>query len=501
MAKLIECVPNFSEGRSEDLVKQIVAEIQKIKEVILLDKEMDADHNRSVVTFAGPPDAVKEAAFLAAKKASELIDLTKHTGEHPRMGATDVIPLVPISGTTLQECVEYAEQLGKRIAEELKIPVYLYEKAARRENRRDLAAVRSGQFEGLREAIGKDPAKEPDFGEAKIHPTAGAVAVGVRMPLIAYNVNLGTTELPVAKSIAKVVRFRGGGLRFVKALGFDVKEKGCVQVSMNLTNFEKTPVFRAFEMVKREAERYGVSVTGSEIVGLLPSKALVDTAEYYLRLEGFTPNQILETKLSQLERGGVEDYVDEVASGAPVPGGGSVAAFSGVLGVALLAMVCRGTIGKRKYKEYEEELKEALQELEDLRGELLHLAKEDSEAFQGVMSAYKTGDEKKIEDSLKKATAVPLEVVEKSVKGLGLAKVVGERGNPNAITDVGCGMQQLKAAVEGGIYNVEVNLLSLKDEDFKRDKSTRASEARRTMKALAAEIEDVVKSHLKTQES
>lgn len=499
MAKLIECVPNFSEGRREDVVKEIVAEIQKIREVVLLDKEMDPDHNRSVITFAGPPDAVKEAAFLATKKASELIDLNKHTGEHPRLGATDVIPLVPISGITVQECVEQAEQLGKKIAEELKIPIYLYEEAARRKDRRDLAVIRSGQFEGLRKSIGEDPARKPDFGEAKVHPTAGATVVGVRMPLIAYNVNLGTAKLPIAKSIAKVVRFRGGGLRFVKALGFDVKEKGCVQVSMNLTNFEKTPIFRVFSLVKREAERYGVPVTGSEIVGLVPVKALIDSAEYYLRLEDFSANQILETKLSQLERAGTEDYVDEVASGAPTPGGGSVAALSGALGVALIGMVCRGTIGKPKFKEVAELLKRILEETDRLRRELLNLVKEDSQAFQDVLLAYRSGDDKKIEDSLKRASLVPLEVVEKSIEGLGLGKVAAEKGNPNAITDVGCGVLQLKAAIEGGIYNIRVNLLSLKDENFKKEKSFKIKETKLTMEALSKEIENIVESRLKIE--
>jgi len=496
MANLIECVPNFSEGRREDVVKSIVAEIQKVEDVVLLDKEMDPDHNRSVITFAGPPGPVKEAAFAATKRASELIDLNKHTGEHPRMGATDVIPLVPISGITVHDCVGHAEQLGKRIAEELKIPVYLYEEAARREDRRDLAVIRAGQFEGLRDAIETESSRKPDFGEAKIHPTAGATAVGVRMPLIAYNVNLGTTRLPIAKSIAKAVRFRGGGLRFVKALGFEVKERNCVQVSMNLTNYEKTPIFRTFDMVRREAERYGVPVTGSEIVGLVPIEALIDCAEYYLKLENFGAHQILETKLSQLERKGIEEYVDEVASGTPTPGGGSVAALSGVFGVALIGMVCRGTIGKRKFHEYGEELKGVLEKVDRLQKEFLNLVKEDSQAFQEVLVAYKSGDDDKKENSLKRAALVPLEVAEKAVEGMGLAKVVAEIGNPNAITDVGCGVLQLVAAVKGAIYNVRVNLLSLKDEGFKKEKSLRIEEARATMEALSLEIEHIVESRV-----
>jgi glutamate formiminotransferase/formiminotetrahydrofolate cyclodeaminase len=283
----------------------------------------------------------------------------------------------------------------------------------------------------------------------------------------------------------------------VKALGFEVKEKACVQVSMNLTNYEKTPIFRAFDMVKREAERYGIPVTGSEIVGLVPLKALVDSAEYYLKLENFGSHQILESKLSQLERKGVEEYVDEVASGTPTPGGGSVAALSGAFGVALIAMVCRGTIGKRKFAECAEELKRVLEKIDGLEREFLSLVKEDSQAFQEVLVAYKSGDDERKESSLKRAALVPLEVVEKAVESMGLAKVVAELGNPNAITDVGCGVLQLIAAVKGAMYNVRVNLLSLKDEEFKKDKSLRIEEARATMEALSLEIEHIVESRLK----
>jgi glutamate formiminotransferase/formiminotetrahydrofolate cyclodeaminase len=500
MAKIVECVPNFSEGRREEVVREIVAELETMKDIIVLDKEMDPDHNRSVVTFAGPPEAVKEAAFQVTKKASELIDLTKHEGEHPRMGATDVIPFVPISGITVDECVDYARQLGERIANELNIPIYLYERAATRPERKDLAKVRAGQFEGLLESVGKDPARDPDFGEARIHPTAGATAVGVRLPLVAYNVNLNTTSLPIAKSIAKVVRFRGGGMRFVKALGFEVKEKGCVQVSMNLTNFEKSPMFRIFEMVKREAERHGVSVRGSEIVGLVPQKALVDSAEYYLRLEDFSPAQILETRLSDLSRGGLEDFVDEVSSGTPTPGGGSVAALSGALGTALIAMVARGSMGKKKFKEYSEELRGIATESERLKNELLGLTKEDSQAFEDVLVAYRSNDEEKIEDSLKKAAMVPLEVVSRSIEGLKLAKRTAEIGKPNAITDVGCGALQLRASVEGAAYNVKVNLLSIKDGAFKEEKTARIEEARSASESLFKEVGGTVNSRLEAQE-
>jgi glutamate formiminotransferase len=297
LVQIVECVPNFSEGRRGEVVDALVAAIQSVEGVRVLDREMDANHNRAVVTFIGPPDAVGEAAFRGAAKAVELIDLTKHEGEHPRLGALDVCPFVPIADVTMDDCVLLAKAVGKRIAEELGVPVYLYEAAATRPDRRNLATLRRGEFEGLREEIGTNPARAPDFGRAEVHPTAGATVVGARPPLIAYNVNLGTSDLKIAKRIAKAVRHRDGGLRYVKALGFALKDRGIVQVSMNLTNYQGTPIHRAFEMVRREADRYGVPVVGSEIVGLVPLDALVQSADFYLKLEGFARKQILETRL------------------------------------------------------------------------------------------------------------------------------------------------------------------------------------------------------------
>ncbi|HWP42095.1 MAG TPA: glutamate formimidoyltransferase [Blastocatellia bacterium] len=297
MRKIVECIPNFSEGRRAEVVDKIVAAIKASPGAVLLDRESDPNHNRSVITFVATPDRVVDAAIAAAKTAAELIDLNKHKGEHPRMGATDVIPFVPIAGVGMDECVALARNCGERLWRELSIPVYLYEKAATRPERENLANVRKGQFEGIRDEIATNEARRPDFGEARVHPTAGITAVGARHPLIAYNVNLGTADVEIANRIARAVRYQTGGLRYVKALGFELKDRGIVQVSMNMVNYEGTPLFRAFEMIKREAERFGVPVVGSEIVGLVPQQALNAVADFYLQLENFSQDQILEQRL------------------------------------------------------------------------------------------------------------------------------------------------------------------------------------------------------------
>jgi glutamate formiminotransferase len=297
MQRIIECIPNFSEGRRAGVIDEIVGAIKSVSGAVLLDRESDPDHNRSVVTFVAEPSVVVDAALAGVKKAAELIDLNTHTGEHPRMGATDVIPFVPISGVTMDECIQLARQCGERMWQELGIPVYLYEKAATRPERENLAALRKGQFEGIRAEIETNPARRPDFGEPRVHPTAGITAVGARPPLIAYNVNLGTSNIETANKIARAVRHQSGGFRYVKALGFELKDRGIVQVSMNMVNYEGTPLFRVFEMIKREAERYGVPVLGSEIVGLVPQSALNAVADFYLQLENFGESQILEHRL------------------------------------------------------------------------------------------------------------------------------------------------------------------------------------------------------------
>ena len=304
MKTIVECVPNFSEGRNQATVEALASALTAEPDVALLDTEMDAAHNRCVISVAGDPEAVARGVLRAVGKAVELIDLRQHEGEHPRMGAADVIPFIPISGINMEECVELSARVARDIAEVYGIPTYLYDQSARIAARQDLAYVRKGQFEGIREEIQSNPERKPDFGPCKVHPSAGATAVGARFPLIAYNIYLRTPELKIAQEIARSIRFSTGGLRYVKALGFEIKSRNQAQVSMNLTNYEATPIYRVFDLVCREAARYGVSVASSEIVGLIPQKALDGSAEYHLRLENFSRNQILENRLSEALSGG-----------------------------------------------------------------------------------------------------------------------------------------------------------------------------------------------------
>lgn len=298
MAKLVQCVPNFSEGRDKDKIEKIVEEVRKVEGVKLLDYSMDKDHNRSVVTFIGEPEAVKEAAFNACKVASEVIDMSTHEGGHPRMGATDVIPLIPIKEVTMEDCIEYSKELGKRIGEELNISVYLYEKSASNPSRENLADVRRGQYEGMAEKL-KETEWAPDFGPTELNIKAGVTGVGARMPLVAFNVNLDTTDVEIAKKIAKVVRARTGGFTFCKAIGLEITESNMVQVSMNMVDYTKTSLVTVFDTIERNANRYGVNVIGSEIIGLLPMQALVDVADFHLKLDGFSSDQILENRIME----------------------------------------------------------------------------------------------------------------------------------------------------------------------------------------------------------
>jgi glutamate formiminotransferase len=302
MGQLVECVPNFSEGKNKDVIEAVHTVIKKHKDVKLLDFTPDVDHNRTDVTIIGSPEKIKAAALDIALKCVELIDMNKHKGEHPRMGAIDVVPFVPVSEVTMDECIKLANEFAEEFSKKTNVPCYLYEEAAKREDRRNLADVRRGEYEGLKEEIGKNPDRIPDYGPNKIHPTAGATAVGARFFLIAFNVNLGTTNVEIAKNIAKGVRQSNGGYRYVKAMGFEIKERHIVQVSMNLTNYQKTPIFRVFETIKNEAKRYGVPVIGSEIVGLIPMEALAEVANHYLRLEKFTMEQVLEKKLLETKK-------------------------------------------------------------------------------------------------------------------------------------------------------------------------------------------------------
>src|ERR1700751_817705 len=335
MKRLIECVPNFSEGRDAAKVDAIVAAMSKVPGVYVLDREMDADHHRSVVTLAGDPDAVAEAALLGVGKALELIDLTKHSGAHPRIGATDVLPFIPIEGIALEDCVALARRVGEEIWQRHRIPVYFYEAAAKRPDRTNLENIRRGQFEGLREEMKRDHNRLPDIGEPKLHPTAGATVVGARKFLIAYNVNLNTSDIEIANKIAKAIRFSSGGLRYVKSMGVELKARNLAQVSINLTDFEQTPMHRVYEMVKREAERYGAMPVGSEIVGLVPKKAIEMAADYFFQLENFFPAQVFQNKLEAALSGTpletpqegylaklAHRFLDAVAEPTATPGGG-----------------------------------------------------------------------------------------------------------------------------------------------------------------------------------
>ena len=363
---LVECVPNFSEGRDKTKVDAIV-EVMKVPGVYLLDREMDSDHNRSVITLVGEREAIQEAAIRGVGKAAELIDLTKHQGAHPRMGAADVVPFIPIDGVTIEDCVAMARHVGAEIWKRFQIPVYLYEAAAATPERQNLENIRRGQFEGIRADIATNPARKPDFGDPRVHPTAGATVVGARKALIAYNVFLNTPDVDIARKVAKAVRYSSGGLRFVKGAGFLVR--GLAQVSMNLTDFEQTPVHRVFEFVKREAARYGVIPVSSEIVGLIPKKALEQAAEWFLQVENFDSSLILENRLAAVMSGkmaigglraGVEPFIEQLAAPTATPGGGSAAAASGAMAAALAGMVASMSRGKKAYLQYEAQLSPAI---------------------------------------------------------------------------------------------------------------------------------------------
>ena len=470
MNQLIECIPNFSEGRRPEVIEQILNEIRSIEAVALLDHSSDPDHNRSVVTFAGPPQDVLEAAFNAIAKAAQLIDLNQHSGEHPRIGATDVVPLVPLKGISTAECVVLAKQLGERVAAELNLPVYLYEAAAATPERVNLAWIRRGQYEGLKEEIKSDPQRQPDFGPAELGP-AGAVVIGARAPLVAFNVYLNSGDVEVARQIARSIRHLSGGYRFVKAMGMLVD--GRAQVSMNLTNYTKTPLHRVVDAIRREAARYGVSVQSSELVGLIPQDALIDAACWHLQLDGFDNKQILEHKLALAQEVDLsEDFIAKVASGAPTPGGGAAAAHTGALGAALVAMTARLTIGRKHYADVHDAMLEVLNEAEALRDNLLIAVQRDMDAFDAVMRAYRlpqdSDKEKAIRDAAVEevtfqAAEEPLAAARTALRVLNLAIPAAEMGNINAISDAASGAAHARAALTTSSLNVRINLLNVSD--------------------------------------
>ncbi|HHH40960.1 MAG TPA: glutamate formimidoyltransferase [Chloroflexi bacterium] len=474
--RLVECVPNFSEGRREEVIQAIVGAIAAVPQVYVLDTHSDPDHNRTVVTFVGPPEAVEEAAFQGAARAAELIDMTQHRGEHPRIGATDVIPFVPLQGVTMADCVAMAERVARRIAAELEIPTYLYAEAARRPDRRRLATIRRGEYEGLREAIATDPDRAPDFGPARLGK-AGATVVGARPFLIAFNVYLNTDDVRIADRIARAVRHSSGGLRYVQAKGFLVE--GQAQVSMNLTNYEKTPIQRVVNLIRQEAARYGVAVTHSELVGLIPQAALVEAARWHLQLDLFEPDQVLENRLAAAMEAETTPtaFLDAVAAPTPTPGGGAVSALAAALAAALAQMVAGLTVGRKKYALVEEAMQEVLAEAGTLRVRLTAAVAQDSAAFDAVMAAYrmpkgteaeKAARRQAIQEATRRAGEVPLAVAREAVATLRLIRQVAEVGNVNAVTDAGVAAHLAWAAVEGAALNVRVNALALEDEALRR---------------------------------
>jgi glutamate formiminotransferase len=532
MKRLIECVPNFSEGRDQNVIRQITDAIESVDGVSLLDVDPGASTNRTVVTFVGDPDATVEAAFRGIKKAAELIDMRKQKGAHPRMGATDVCPFIPVSNVSWEEAIECASGLGKRVGEELKIPVYLYERAARDKSRANLAVIRAGEYESFFEKI-KQPEWKPDFGPAVFSEKSGGTVIGVRDFLIAYNVNLNTKSARRANTVAFDVREQGrvktengtpsgkavldangepvripGMLKHVKGIGWFVKEYGIAQVSMNLTNIEETPLHAAFEACVESAAKRGMRATGSEIVGMVPKRSLLDAGRYFLKkqrwsegaseeelieiavrsmglgeLKPFVPQEkVIELKIESaqppqsLVKLGVRDFCNETLSDSPAPGGGSVAALMGALGASLGGMVANLSAGKRGWDDKLQYFSDWAVKAQKLKDELLLLVDEDTNAFNKVMDAFglpKGSDEEKkartraIEEATKYAAEIPLKVMETAAKSYELLSEMAENGNPASVSDVGVGALATRACIEGAAMNVRINLGQLKDEKFK----------------------------------
>ena len=547
--KIIECVPNFSEGRDMEIIKQITDVIESVEGVKLLDVDPGKDTNRTVVTFVGNPEAVSEAAFLSVKKASEIIDMSKHHGAHPRMGATDVCPFVPVSGITMEDAVSVAHKVAERIGNELGIPVYCYEYAASKPERRNLANCRSGEYEGLRKKL-SDPDWKPDFGPNEFNERAGATAVGARDFLVAFNVNLNTTSIRRANAIAYDVREKGrparegdkitgkiikdqngekvmipGSLKSVKAIGWFIEEYGIAQISMNLTNISVTPVHIAFDEVCRKADARGVRVTGSELVGLIPLKSLLDAGRYFLakqqRSSGISDEELIsiairsmglndihpfkpmekiiefvmadksEHKLIEMN---LKSFMEETASDSPAPGGGSVSAYIGALGVALGTMVANLSSHKRGWDDRWKEFSDRAEQGKIIQNNLLLMVDEDTRAFNRIMEAFslskKSEDEKKlrdiaIEEATKNATLVPLKVMETAFSGFELIREMIETGNPNSISDAGVGALALRSCIKGAFLNVKINASGLKDKAFVTGVLTRGEEIE--SKTVAAE--------------
>lgn len=560
MKQIIECVPNFSEGRDMAVIQQITDQIKTVEGVRLLDVDPGAATNRTVVTIAGEPEEVIEAAFRSIKKAMEVIDMSKHTGAHPRFGATDVCPLVPVSNITMEETVAYAHKLGERIGRELGIPVYCYENAATRPERRNLANCRSGEYEGLRKKLG-DPGWKPDFGPAEFLPRTGAVAVGARDFLVAYNVNLNTTSTRRANAVAFDIREKGrpmregnlvtgkivkdekgnpvnipGSLKECKAIGWFIEEYGIAQVSINLTNVSITPVHIAFEEASKKAMERGMRVTGSELVGLAPLKVFTDAGKYFLKkqnrsvgvpeselikiavkslglddLKPFNPEEkIIEYVLRDKSRKKLMDmscaaFADETSSESPAPGGGSISAYMGALGVSLGTMVANLSSHKPGWDERWEEFSVWAEKGQMLKDELLHLVDEDTHAFNMIMDAFglpKGSDEEKaarteaIQQATRYAIEIPFRVMQKSFETMEILKAMAETGNPNSVSDAGVGALAARSAVMGAFLNVKINASGLSDKTFVESVLKQGAEIEKNARKTEEEILAIVNTKI-----
>ncbi|MFZ0543821.1 MAG: glutamate formimidoyltransferase [Candidatus Promineifilaceae bacterium] len=471
MQQIIECVPNFSDGRNQEVIDAIANAIRSVPGTQVLDVSSDPDHNRTVVTFVGDRTAVEEGAFQGIREAAKHINLDHHQGEHPRIGATDVCPFIPVKGVTEADCVEIANHLGQRVGEELGIAVYLYGAAATRPEREKLSNIRRGQYEKWREEVATNPERKPDFGPAE-PKTWGATVIGVRPFLIAYNLYLNSDKVDIANKIARAVRFSSGGLRFVQAMGFLVE--GQAQVSMNLTNFEKTPVHLVQELVRREAARYGLSITKAELIGMIPEKAFLEAAQWYLQVDDLQDDQILEIRLAaESEKDFTPTkFLDATAGSTPTPGGGSTAALAGALGAALAGMVANLTTGRKKYADVEDQVQSVLTSVGPLRQSLTAAVVEDSAAFEQLMAVWRDkslegeAKEEAVEQATRHAGEVPLKVARLSLEAARQAAIVAEIGNTNAVTDAAAGVIMAKAAVQIAAMNVKINATGLKNREL-----------------------------------
>jgi glutamate formiminotransferase/formiminotetrahydrofolate cyclodeaminase len=554
--KIVECVPNFSEGRDREKIKAITQEIEHVPEVRLLDIDPGESTNRTVVTFIGSPEGVKEAAFRAIRKAAEVIDMSKHEGAHSRVGATDVCPFVPVSEVSMEDCVKLAHELARRVGEELQIPVYLYEEAAQKPERRNLANIRAGEYEGLPEKL-KDPDWAPDYGAAIFNRKAGATVIGAREFLIAYNINLNTRDRRLAHEIALQLRESGrakrdgegniirdeegkavmipGRFKYLKAVGWYIEDYGVAQISINFTNYRVTPPHLVFDEAVKVAEKFGLRVTGSELVGLIPKEALLLAGRHYLDKQGKSPGvpeeelirmavlslglgdvapfdpekKIIEYQFKEsadsLLRLNLRQFVNELSLDSPTPGGGSTAALCGALSAALSSMVANLTVGKKGYEGAEQEMKDAAVKAQALKDELLRAVDEDTRAFNKVMAAFRLPKasaeqakekEAAVEKTSKEATLVPLAVLRKSIPLLELAKIVAIKGNKNSLSDAGVAGLVAEAAADGAFYNIKINLPGIQDQSFIQGTKEKADSLVKKVKELGEELRRVVGGEL-----